>query len=40
MAVWSAEVRNQKLLRLFLVATIVLGFVFLGIKSIEYTPEV
>ncbi len=39
MAVWSAEVRNSKLLRLFLLATIFLGFVFLGIKSIEYTQK-
>ena len=39
MGVWAAEVRNQKLLRLFLLATIGLGFVFLGIKSIEYTQK-
>ena len=36
MAVWSAEVKNKKLLQIFLFATIVLGFAFLGIKSGEY----
>jgi cytochrome c oxidase subunit III len=39
MGVWSAEVRNQKLLRLFLALTILLGFVFLGIKSVEYAEK-
>lgn len=36
MAVWSAEVRRQGLLLLFLVLTFVLGLVFLGIKGVEY----
>ena len=36
MAVWSAEVRNKKLLQIFLLATVVLGFAFLGIKTGEY----
>lgn len=36
MAVWSAEVRNKKLLQLFLLLTVVLGCAFLGIKSGEY----
>ncbi len=39
MGVWSAEVRNKKLLQLFLSLTILLGFVFLGIKSVEYTQK-
>lgn len=36
MAVWSAEVKNKKLLQIFLLATVFLGFSFLGIKSGEY----
>ncbi len=36
MAVWSAEVRDLKKLKLFLWLTILLGFVFLGIKTVEY----
>lgn len=39
MGVWSAEVRNKKLLTLFLSLTILLGFVFLGIKSVEYAEK-
>ena len=39
MGVWSAEVRNKKLLQIFLALTILLGFVFLGIKSVEYTQK-
>lgn len=39
MGVWSAEVRNKKLLQLFLGLTIVLGFAFLGIKSVEYAQK-
>jgi cytochrome c oxidase subunit 3 len=39
MGVWSAEVRNKKFLEWSLIATIVLGFVFLGIKSVEYTQK-
>ncbi|MEZ2348058.1 cytochrome c oxidase subunit 3 family protein [Terriglobus sp. RCC_193] len=36
MGVWSAEIRNKKYLQISLIATIVLGFVFLGIKTVEY----
>jgi cytochrome c oxidase subunit 3 len=39
MGVWSAEVRNKKALQGWLIATIVLGFMFLGIKSVEYTQK-
>ncbi len=39
MGVWSAEIRNKKFLQWSLIATIVLGFIFLGIKSIEYTQK-
>jgi cytochrome c oxidase subunit 3 len=39
MGVWSAEVRNKKALQGWLMATILLGFVFLGIKSVEYTQK-
>jgi cytochrome c oxidase subunit 3 len=36
MAVHSAAVGKQKLIVLFLILTLILGFVFLGIKSVEY----
>lgn len=36
MGVWAAEVKNKKLLQIFLLLTVVLGFAFLGIKSGEY----
>jgi cytochrome c oxidase subunit 3 len=36
LAVWAAEVRKRALLMLFLVLTTVFGFVFLGIKYVEY----
>ena len=36
MSVWSAQVGKKKLVTLFLIATLVLGSVFLGIKAIEY----
>jgi cytochrome c oxidase subunit III len=36
MSVWAAEVGKKKLVTLFLIATLVLGSVFLGIKGIEY----
>ena len=39
MGVWSAEIRNKKFLQWSLIATIFLGFVFLGIKSVEYTQK-
>lgn len=40
MAVWSAEVRRRGMLVFFLVATFILGLVFLGIKGIEYTEKI
>ncbi len=36
MAVWSSQTGKKKLLTLFLIATLALGCVFLGIKAIEY----
>jgi len=39
MAVWAAEVRKQGALVMYLVATIVLGCVFLGIKTVEYKEK-
>jgi cytochrome c oxidase subunit III len=36
MSVWSAQVGKKKLVTFFLIATLVLGSVFLGIKAIEY----
>jgi cytochrome c oxidase subunit III len=36
MAVWSAQMGKRKLIMLFLVLTMVLGTVFLGIKGVEY----
>ena len=36
MSVWSAQVGKKKLVTLFLILTLALGSVFLGIKSIEY----
>lgn len=39
MAVHSAQVNKRRLLIFFLVATLVLGFVFLGIKTIEYSHK-
>ena len=39
MGVWSAEMRKRGLLMLFLGLTWILGMMFLGIKSIEYTEK-
>jgi cytochrome c oxidase subunit III len=39
MSVWSAQVGKKKLVTLFLIATLVLGGVFLGIKGIEYRAK-
>jgi len=39
MAVWSAETSRKKLVPIFLVLTLVLGSVFLGIKVIEYKQK-
>jgi cytochrome c oxidase subunit III len=36
MAVWSSQVGKKKLITLFLICTLILGSVFLGIKGIEY----
>jgi len=36
MAVWSSQAGKKKLLTIFLIATLVLGCVFLGIKGVEY----
>jgi cytochrome c oxidase subunit 3 len=36
MSVWSAQVGKKKLVTFFLMATLILGTVFLGIKGIEY----
>jgi cytochrome c oxidase subunit 3 len=36
MAVWSAQVGKKKLVTIFLILTLVLGTVFLGIKAVEY----
>lgn len=39
LGVWAAEVRNRKLLVIFLWLTMILGFAFLGIKAGEYTEK-
>jgi cytochrome c oxidase subunit III len=39
MAVWSAQVGKKQLISLFLLLTIVLGFVFFGIKYVEYSQK-
>lgn len=39
LAVWAAEVRKRALLMLFLVLTTLFGFVFLGIKFVEYKDK-
>jgi cytochrome c oxidase subunit 3 len=36
MAVWASQVGKKKLIPPFIIATLVLGFVFLGIKAFEY----
>jgi cytochrome c oxidase subunit III len=36
MAVWASQVGKTKLITLFLIATLLLGSVFLGIKGVEY----
>jgi len=38
-AVWAAEVRNQKILVLMLWVTTFFGVLFLGVKGIEYTAK-
>ena len=39
MAVWSAQVGKKKLVPLFLILTLALGCVFLGIKAVEYNQK-
>jgi cytochrome c oxidase subunit 3 len=39
LAIWSAQVNRRKLIVVFLVATMVLGAVFLGIKTVEYRDK-
>jgi len=39
MAVWSAQVGKKQLISLFLILTILLGFVFFGIKYVEYAQK-
>jgi cytochrome c oxidase subunit 3 len=39
MAVWSAQTGKKQLLSWFLVLTIFLGFIFLGVKYIEYAQK-
>jgi len=36
MSVWSAQVGKKKLVTLFLILTLALGSVFLGVKAVEY----
>jgi cytochrome c oxidase subunit 3 len=36
MAVWASQAGKKKLIPIFLIATLVLGTVFLGIKGVEY----
>jgi cytochrome c oxidase subunit 3 len=39
MAVWSAQVGKKQLVSIFLIATVVLGTIFLGVKVIEYKQK-
>ncbi len=39
LAIWAAQVNRRKWIVLFLIATIVLGAVFLGIKTVEYKDK-
>jgi cytochrome c oxidase subunit 3 len=36
MAVWASQVGKKRLVTMFLISTLVLGSVFLGIKAVEY----
>lgn len=40
MAVWAASLSKRRLLVFFLLATVVLGTVFLGIKGLEYSHKI
>ncbi|MDR3411031.1 MAG: cytochrome c oxidase subunit 3 family protein [Formivibrio sp.] len=39
MAVWSAQVGKKQLISIFLLLTILLGFVFFGVKYVEYAQK-
>ncbi|MGB2629133.1 MAG: cytochrome c oxidase subunit 3 [Candidatus Acidiferrum sp.] len=39
MAVWSAQTSRKKLISLFLALTFILGFVFFGVKYVEYSQK-
>ncbi len=39
MAVWSAQTGKKKLVTIFLLLTLVLGSIFLGVKAIEYADK-
>jgi len=39
MAVWSAQVGKKKLVSIFLISTLALGTIFLGVKVIEYKQK-
>src|SRR5215471_11196454 len=39
MAVWSAQVGKKQRIKLFLALTILLGFIFFGIKYVEYAQK-
>jgi cytochrome c oxidase subunit III len=39
MGVWSAQVGKKKLLPMFLTLTIILGFIFFGVKYVEYAQK-
>src|SRR5258705_8125127 len=39
MAVWSAQVGKKQLVSIFLISTLALGTVFLGVKVIEYKQK-
>ncbi|HXY00410.1 MAG TPA: cytochrome c oxidase subunit 3 [Candidatus Limnocylindrales bacterium] len=39
MSVWAAQTSRKKLLPIFLLLTLILGFVFLGIKYVEYKQK-
>ncbi len=39
LAIWAAQVNKQKLIVVFLIATMILGLAFLGVKTIEYRDK-
>ena len=40
MSVWAAQVGKKQLVTIFLILTLILGSVFLGIKGVEYHGEI